>query len=338
MKICVIGYPSKYGGADTELDHQITCWHKMGVEIHVIPTSEPDNAQLSLGVAERVHTVHRPRDWTACKGLHVISYCNGDFLANIIEIKRHARSTTFVNCMTWLFDKEREAHALRQIDVSLYQTDHARILVQDDLKRLNPKFRWFKVRPYFDLSAFPFHENTDDSVFRFCRVSRDDPAKFSKDTFRIFREFASPVPKKGVVLGFKTELFTKCGPSESFVELLTPNQRSVASVYAESDVLLQSCDTYENLPRVAMEAMSSGCVPVVDNRGGWREIIEHDVTGFLCGSAADFIDRATNLAHNPDKRRQMAIAGRQRVELLYGLESATKEWTEFFTMLEDSFK
>ncbi len=333
-KICVIGYPSKYGGADTELDHQMTCWRAMGVEVHVIPTSEPDAAQLSLGVAERGCIVHKARDWSACQGMHVISYCNGDFLSNLLAIRRYARSTTFVNCMTWLFDKEKEAHSLGLIDVSMYQTDHARALVEPELRRLNPRFQWAKVRPYFDLTAFPYHQNKDNSAFRFCRVSRDDPAKFSKETFHIFNEFESPVPKKGVVLGIKDAVYAKCGQPPSFVECLPAGGRSAGAVYANADVLIQSCDTYENLPRVAMEAMSSGCVPIVDNRGGWREIVDNGVTGFLCGSTAEFIEKATYLANNPDRRILMGMAGLTRLIELYGIDSAAEQWAAYFKMLE----
>lgn len=32
--ICVIGHPSRLGGADTELDHQISCWLGVFTETH----------------------------------------------------------------------------------------------------------------------------------------------------------------------------------------------------------------------------------------------------------------------------------------------------------------
>lgn len=336
MKLCVIGFPSKYGGADTELDHQITVWRAMGVDVHLIPTGEPDSGQLALGVAERGCTIHRARDWQKCQGMHVISYCNGEFLSHLPEIRRYARSTTFVNCMTWLFDKEKAAHSAGMIDWFLYQTDHARAKVQSQLEKINPKFQWCRVRPYFDAAAFPFMEDRTDDQFTFCRVSRDDPAKFAADTMRIFDMIQSPKPKRGVILGITPKVYAKVGPAPAFVECLPPGGRPAVDVYRDASVLLQSCDTYENLPRVAMEAMASGCVPVCDDRGGFQEIIEHGVSGMLCGSTADFVSAGSRLAQDSEFRRNMAANARKRVVDLYGIQNAMKEWSTFFEKLEST--
>ena len=37
-ELCVIGHPSKLGGADTELDHQIHLWREMGVGVNICHT------------------------------------------------------------------------------------------------------------------------------------------------------------------------------------------------------------------------------------------------------------------------------------------------------------
>ena len=36
-QFCVIGYPSTYGGADTELADQIKVWQALGVEVNIYP-------------------------------------------------------------------------------------------------------------------------------------------------------------------------------------------------------------------------------------------------------------------------------------------------------------
>ena len=41
-EIWVAGYPSPYGGADTELDHQIDLWLSYGVAVHLVPNGQPD--------------------------------------------------------------------------------------------------------------------------------------------------------------------------------------------------------------------------------------------------------------------------------------------------------
>ncbi len=44
----------------------------------------------------------------------------------------------------------------------------------------------------------------------------------------------------------------------------------------------------ESFGRTVAEAMRSGCIPIVDARGGFLEQITHEETGFLCTSVQDF--------------------------------------------------
>ncbi|CAJ0858052.1 hypothetical protein AMST5_01081 [freshwater sediment metagenome] len=43
-EIWVAGYPSVYGGADTELDHNIDLWRRFGIEVHLVPMPDADPA------------------------------------------------------------------------------------------------------------------------------------------------------------------------------------------------------------------------------------------------------------------------------------------------------
>lgn len=88
-RIFVHGFPGLYGGAGTELHHQIRLWRKMGVEVHLIPSwdahAEPLFGEMrALGVR-----VHNPHDWSAVeRGDPVIAFCSGDFLDRLPEIRR----------------------------------------------------------------------------------------------------------------------------------------------------------------------------------------------------------------------------------------------------------
>ena len=88
------------------------------------------------------------------------------------------------------------------------------------------------------------------------------------------------------------------------------NQREVSQqdFYRHSRIILQPTDTTENWPRIGLEAMASGSVLIVDNRGGWRQRVEHGKTGWLCGSERDFIYYASKMACEPNLRDDMAEA------------------------------
>jgi glycosyltransferase involved in cell wall biosynthesis len=333
-EICVVGYPSRLGGADTELDHQIRVWQELGLRVHLVHTGPLDENLLAMRMEQRGCVIHEPRDWKACRGKHVISYCNGEFLANLSEIKEQARSTTFVNCMTWLFDAEKSAHRDGLIDHFLYQTDHARQRVQAELCAINPAFRWHKVRPHFDMAEFPFLEHRPHDVFRFGRISRDDPGKFHEAQIWVYETMVAPVLKKGIMLGVNDAVREKIGRIPNWIEAYPAGMFPAQALYAHAACLIQMADTYENLPRVGMEAMASGSLLIVDDRGGWRELVQHGQTGFLCRDQREFVYYATRAAFELEERRQMIRAARDWLEANWGLERAKEEWSRFFHLLD----
>lgn len=332
--ICVIGFPSRLGGADTELDHQIRIWQALGVQVHLIPTGSLDENMISMRMEERGCVVHAPNDWAACKGQHVISYCNGEFLRNLEEIKTHARSATFVNCMTWLFDAERDMHRRGLIDCFLYQTDHARERVQAELNAINSNYRWKKVRPYFHIDEFPFHQDRPEDRFRFARVSREDAGKYHPSQLWVYETMVAPVLKEGVMLGMNDPIREKIGREPNWIQGYPAGHKPVQEVYRDAHCLIQMTETYENLPRVGFEAMASGCLLIVDNRGGWREQVQHGQTGFLCSDQREFVYYSSRAAYEKAERRMMAENARRWVVDNWGMEQAKQQWGEFFTFLD----
>lgn len=333
-ELCVIGFPSRLGGADTELDHQIRIWQALGIRVHLIHTAPLDDNLRSMRMEERGCVVHAPCDWDACRGRHVISYCNGEFLKNLPAIRKQAKTTTFVNCMTWLFDQEREGHREGLIDCFLYQTDHAREKVQDELKSINPDFRWQKVRPYFHLDDFPYYAERQQDKFRFARISREDATKFHQSQLWVYETMVAPVLKEGVMLGVNDSIRAKIGNEPNWIKAYPAGHASVHNVYRHAHCLIQMADTYENLPRVGFEAMASGCLLIVDDRGGWRELVLHGQTGFLCKDQREFVYYASRAAFERQERQQMAANAREWLEQEWGKEKALQQWGAFFEFLE----
>ena len=286
-----------------------------------------------MKMEERGCIYHKPRDWVSLKGMPCISYCNKEFLENIAEIKKYVRCTIWVNCMCWLFDKEKAAHQSGLIDYFVYQTDHARLKVQDELIGLNPKYNWAKIVPYFDVSEFPLVINRPKDKFRFCRVSRNDSAKFNKFQWWIYNTMTAPVLKEGIVLGYNEKAKEKIGSPPNWVKALPAGAMSVHDVYGVSDCFIMASDTYENLPRVGFEAMASGCLLIVDNRGGWAELVQHNQTGFLCSNEREFVYYATRAAFEPEEREMMCAAARSLIEYKWGMTEAIREWGNFLAQL-----
>lgn len=336
----IVGFPSLYGGAGAELYHQVRVWETLGVALHFIPTQKNVRKAVLYGeMTEHGHVIHDAYDWAAIpEDAPVISFCNEDFLAALPEIRRRTRRTVFVNCMTWLFGKEKEAMSRGDIALFLYQNDQVRQSVMPRLQALNgdPSIRFMTFRPYFDSSAFPFIAGRPADWFEAGHISRQDEDKFSKDTWRIYEHFASPVPKRGTFLGFDARSEAKTGKPPDWVETFH-DQKSLSQqeFYRRCHIVLQPTDTTENWPRVGFEAMASGSVLIVDKRGGWEQMIEHGRTGWLCESPGDFIAFATKMAWEPHYREDMAAAARERGLALGGMEASQESWRQVFEVIDE---
>lgn len=333
-EICVIGHPSRLGGADTELDHQIHCWQALGLQVHLIHTGALDHNLKAMGMEQRGCVVHEPRDWKACRGMHVISYCNGDFLKALPAIRDHARSTTFVNCMCWLFDAEKEAHAAGLIDWFLYQTEHVRLRAQDELTKINPRYRWSQVRPYFHHEDFPYIAERPADRFRFGRISRDDPAKYHPSQLWVYETMVAPSLKEGVILGFNGTIAKKIGYPPDWIKCYPAGGLTAQKLYEHASCIIQMSETYENLPRVGFEAMASGSMLIVDNRGGWQELVRHRETGYLCSDQREFVYYASRAAFEPEERRRMVENARDWLGTHWSLERAKEDWSRFFNQID----
>jgi len=334
-KLCVIGHPSRLGGADTELDHQIKCWHHMGIEVHICHTGELDNNCISMELKKRGCIYHKSIDWPSIEGLHCISFCNGEFLKHLPIIKKYARTTTFVNCMTWNFPAELEMQEKGMIDFHLYQTNHAFERVGKKLLQYQD-YRPLMFVPYFCADDFTYYDIRPQERFKFGRISRADADKFNIRQLWIYETMTAPTLKEGIILGWNDKIQEKFGRRpDSYVKTYPECGITQDEFYRHSDVIIMATDTFENLPRVGMEAMASGSILIVDNKGGWRLLIEDGVTGWLCNDDREFVYKSCRAAFEIEEKARMRQAARDKLKREWGIEAAAKSWETVFKSWEN---
>ena len=337
-RLFVYGFPSLYGGAGNELHHQIVLWQSLGAEVHLIP-SEPDYADEPLfpELLEQDVVIHELNDFSSVEpGAPVFGFCSAQFLENIDAIRERSTNTVFVNCMTWLFQLELKRMAEGKIRTFLYQNDDVRVPNSFLLRSLNPSaaVNFLTFVPFFDKSRFPFNEQRPDDYFGCGRISRQDADKYSADTLLIYEYFVAPKPKRGIFLGFDARSEAKIGQPYDWIRTAADQTEcSQQEFYRHCEIVLQPSDTKENWPRVGLEAMASGSVLIVDNRGGWQLQVEHGVTGWLCDHERDFIYYASKMAYEPELRQEMAVRARDRVVALAGPASSRQSWLEVFDVI-----
>ena len=338
-RVVVYGFPGRYGGAGTELHHQILVWQMIGLEVHIIPSNPGFPAEpLYPEMLERGVVIHDPDEWSAIEsGDPVIGFCNDEFLTNLDHIHARSTNTVFVNCMSWLFEKEKERMAEGKIRAFLYQNDEVRRTNMPILQSLNDDDNvvFFTVCPYFDAAEFTFVADRDSEYFGCGRISRQDADKYAVDTLHIYEYFVSPRLKRGLFLGFDHRSEEKIGTPYHWIRTAVDHTEvSQQEFYRHCEIVLQPMDTTENWPRVGLEAMASGSVLIVDNRGGWRRMINHGETGWLCDDPRDFIYYASKMAYEKELRAEMAERARAHCTELTGLDRSIESWREFFELLE----
>lgn len=329
-RLFIYGFPGLYGGAGTELHHQFFIWSQLNIKLHVIPNWNPINEPL-YDFVKSIATIEQPNDFSnVTQDDAVISFCSKFFLDTIDSIYEKTKKTIFVNCMTWLFEKEIEAHKRKKISFSLYQRFGVQRHHQISLRPTGTKCEFMTFVPYFhaDNHKFTFH---DEDISYLGRISRSDADKFSSHAMHIWEYIVSPKRKVGLILGWKPEIEKKIGKIPSWVRTYTNhNEYPVNTFYNTANIIVQSTDTNENLPRIGFEAMHSGCPLVVDNRGGWKYMIDHKKNGFLCNNEREFIYYGSKLLFEPNLRFDIAQAAKEKAIMLSGFDISKESWEQIF--------
>jgi glycosyltransferase involved in cell wall biosynthesis len=68
----------------------------------------------------------------------------------------------------------------------------------------------------------------------------------------------------------------------------------------------------EHFGIVTLEAMAAGCVPIVINKGGQPEIVQHGINGFVWNTLDELKQYTLLLAQDETMWQQMSQAARQR--------------------------
>jgi len=97
---------------------------------------------------------------------------------------------------------------------------------------------------------------------------------------------------------------------------------SKAKIYWHATGLGEDLERYpekaEHFGITTVEAMGSGCVPVVFNAGGQREIIENDLNGYLCDTKEDFISKTMALIKDEKLLKKVASESIKRSGVFSG--------------------
>jgi hypothetical protein len=332
MSVWVGGFPSRYGGADTELDHLIDLFRMHGVEVNLVPNWTSDTA-MARNVLQRGCHIHEYRPGIFADKV-VLSFCNGEFLSRLPEIVAAGRPRRVVwfNCMTWTFDAELAAHAQQWIDLFGFESIYQREYLGPQLAAVSP-YRTFDYKPFFNLDRATWAHRPFEGTYRVGRISRDDGGKFAEDTWRIFDRMLVPngLNKKVYILGYGPNAKAKIGAPPAGLDWLTwsPDAIPSADFYRTIDTLVHKTGgSRESYGRFVVEAYAHGVVPIVEDAFAFGELVLHGQTGFRGTTSDELSHYASLLAFDENRHREMAAAGREFVEKLCDPHGCFVPWID----------
>lgn len=308
-EIWVAGYPSFYGGADTELDHNVDLWRMNGVDVHLVPMFGQDPKMREKCDSRGCHThEYHPGIF---EGKIVTSFCNGEFLARLPEIVNSGRPAKVVwfNCMTWTFPHELEAHRSGWIDYFGFVSSYQESYLSPALEKHNTVRKLEGYRPHFRVDESLFRYQAPEENFCMGRISRDDAGKYSEDMWRIFYKVSSPRPTKTFILGWGDNARGKCGDPLDGMDWMTysPNCIDVTEFYHKLHCIIHKTGgSRESYCRIVPEAYAHGVPIIVEDDYAFPELIVDGETGFRCSSSDEMSYRASQMAFDEALRKEIA--------------------------------
>lgn len=339
MRVFLIGYPGALGGANTEAWHTLRLWCRYGVDVHLVPTWGVDPAWQSrlaaLGCTTHRIEPHQLETVPGLAGAPVVSFCNREFIALVPRLRALGCPLVWANCMTFLFDHERECFAEHgPADAYLFQSEFQRRELEPQLVSCGyTAEQGHLIRGALALDEFEFapRPHVPNEEFVVGRMARPDLDKWSSNTWPIYA--AIPYARKrALMLGMDERTHAKLGAPPLFADCLAPQAITVTQFLSRLHCLLPiNGGARENWPRAGLEAMAAGVPIVAQHAWGWRELIDHGVTGFLGADDSELAFYAALLAHDEALRLQIARAARERlVDTLADPQRLWEGWKRLF--------
>lgn len=336
-QLWVAGFPSTYGGADTELDHLIDLLRRFDVDVTLVPMFGTDE-KMRQDVMRRGCRV-QPFTPGVFRDRVVVSLCNDNFLTRLPEIMSvgRPRRVIWLNCMTWPFDRELIAHRNGWIDYFGFASEYQQNSLLPVLQRIRPVVS-FRYAPYFNWRRVEWKYRPWDGCYKLGRISRDDGAKFAADTWRIFDRVLTPagLQKKVYVLGYGPNAAAKIGSAPPGLDWRTwsANEIPATDFYRTIDTMIHKTGgSRESYCRVLVEAYAHGVVPIVERDFAFPELVVDGETGFMSSDSDTMSYLASTLAHDPARHRRLAEAGRRHLETKLSAEQHC--WSTWQTVLAD---
>lgn len=337
-KLYVFQWPSFLGGADTKLAHTLKLWSTF-MDITVIPNSDEHLSQKkwtdyldNLKIKYCSFKDLQPR----LEG-QAISFCNPEYVGGrqiAKEVRKRGLRTIWGNEMFFPFPGELDLVWQGYIDVITFPSKTNQDMMMQNYARTATIFSIFIVENYIDETLFPYKERQNEK-FTIGRLSRPDPAKYPV-SFPTFYERLGLTNPRYRVMAWSDELTNhyKWHTFGKEWELLKAESESQLDFLHSLDAFVYPLGhTFiESWGRSTIEAMLTGCVPVVPTGHNFKSMIDHGRTGFICQTFEDFKETCQRLEQDKAMRQDVGKRASRAARMICDPNKHTEIWKKVFNV------
>lgn len=329
----LFGIPGGVGGAATKVAHLL----KLLRNDFAITVVVPDPRLLKDREVIRCTAPHEIR---VCLRKHLadrlegvaLAICELTFFSGGIAAAAQAKGLKVVwsNEMMFPFKGEEEGARSGVVDRVLFVSEFQ----EAAFARMYEGVPKFKTGNYIDPDDYVWKERRNP-LFMIGRLSRPDPKKYPLD-FPVFYEELGFREARYRVMAWSPEVqkqyrWHRFGPEW---ELLPANREAALKFLYSLDLFVYPLGhrIQESWGRAVVEAMLTGCVPLVPKGHQFEKLMVHGESGFICGKFGEWKEAARELHANYAWRKQVSRRASEFArEELCNPEEHRKRWVEALT-------
>ncbi|MGO8675119.1 MAG: glycosyltransferase [Limisphaerales bacterium] len=261
-----------------------------------------------------------------------LGMCDGDFFVSgrARGLRERGLRVVWSNEMMFPFKGEAEAAREGLVDRVLFVSEFQESAFAEMYKGVAS----FRTGNYIDPDDYCWRQRINP-VFTLGRLSRPDPCKYPLD-FPVFYEEMGLKEVRYRVMAWSADLqkqyrWHRFGPEW---ELLAANKQSALSFLYSLDVFLYPLGhrVKESWGRAVVEAMLTGCVPVVPAGHQFDKLLVHGESGFICRGFHEFKACVRELYENYPFRQKISRQGAEHArQQLCNPEEHRRIWVNALT-------
>lgn len=309
MPVYLYGVPGRIGGAATKIRHLLSLLHQNLEMIVVLPKASWRKDKHLIRFLKELAIPHRlvcelPRHASGV----VLAICEPQFFSSGVaqRLKEKGLRIVWMNAMMWAFKGEPEAAQSGVIDRVLWVSEfEAQAEAFMDIYKDVPGI---VIDNYVDPKDFPWAERRN-STFTIGRLSRPDPVKYPLN-FPHFYEALGLRDVRYRVMAWSNELslqyrWHQFGPEW---DLIAPNKIGACEFLQSLDIFVYplSHRVKESWGRSVVEAMLTGCPPLVPAGHHFQNLMVSGESGYICGPYEEWQAAVDELFNSYSHRQKMS--------------------------------